>query len=98
MKRHAAPIIAAILLILPVLYVGSYLALVVPKGITVWPPVDSELQGGTMSRVGHTGYFRFGITWGERFFWPLQQLHRTIRPDDWPDIRIEQLLRQKNAR
>jgi hypothetical protein len=31
MKKHAAPIIAAILLLLPVLYVGSYLAMVVPQ-------------------------------------------------------------------
>ena len=33
MKRHAAPIIAAILLLLPVLYVGSYFALVTPEGL-----------------------------------------------------------------
>jgi hypothetical protein len=32
MKRHLVQIIAATLLILPVLYVGSYLALVVPGG------------------------------------------------------------------
>ena len=31
MKRRVAPIIAAILLLLPVLYVGSYLALVSPR-------------------------------------------------------------------
>jgi len=32
MKRHAAPVIAAVLLLLPALYVGSYFALVVPGG------------------------------------------------------------------
>jgi hypothetical protein len=95
MKKHAAPIIAAILLLLPVLYLGSYLALVVPKGITVFPPREGELQGGSTSRIGHTYYYRFKIGWGERVFWPLQQLHRTIRPDDWGDILIERALREK---
>lgn len=33
MKKHQAPIIAAILLLLPVVYVGAYLALVEPEGV-----------------------------------------------------------------
>lgn len=77
--------VAALLLILPVLYVGSYFALVVPQSISVFPPDDGQ---PAVSRFGRIDYYRFEIKWGERFFWPLQQLHRTIRPDDWMDIRL----------
>lgn len=57
MRKHAAPIIAAILLLLPVLYVGSYLALVKPPSLSYriegawvssffWPPalIDRKLR------------------------------------------------------
>jgi hypothetical protein len=37
-QSRAPLIIAIVLLLLPVLYVGSYLALVVPEGISLVPP------------------------------------------------------------
>jgi hypothetical protein len=92
-RTIAGPIIAALLLIIPVLYVGSYFALVVPSGINVFPP-DDGMPGGSTSRIGRTYYYRFEITWGERFFWPLHQLHRKIRPDDWQDIRVRRFFEQ----
>jgi hypothetical protein len=44
MKKHTAPIIAAVLLLLPVLYVGSYFALVLPQGrfVNVTPGIMNE--------------------------------------------------------
>jgi hypothetical protein len=77
MKRHAAPIIAAILLLLPVLYVGSYLALVTPGGTAVgsikinyvpYPVIDHYRAGGDISGA---------------IFWPLEQIDRKVRPGAW---------------
>jgi hypothetical protein len=77
MKRHAAPIIAAILLLLPVLYVGSYLALVVP-GPAFY--VSNSANGEKAHRF--TGY-RIYPTACERIFYPLEQIDRTVRPGAW---------------
>jgi len=70
MKKHAAPIIAALLLLLPVLYVGSYLMLVTP-GMFWWhTPVKCT-------------HYRYGGGVAERAYWPLEQVDRRIRPDKW---------------
>jgi hypothetical protein len=76
MKRHAAPIIAAILLLLPVLYVGSYLALVVPGGYAM---PDSRRPGVYNVWV----YYRWLPPRGGAAFWPLEQIDRKVRPRAW---------------
>ena len=81
MKRHTAPIIAAILLLLPVLYVGSYLALVVPPGRYV-----SRTVGSANNRPSTEIFFekyRFGGEWARWFYWPLEQIDRKVRPRAW---------------
>lgn len=70
-----APIIAAILLFLAVLYVGSYLALVFPGG---W--LDFEDQRVGIARWQH---YRLGSDKSEKGFWPLEQIDRQLRPDAW---------------
>ena len=60
-RSYAAPIVALILL-LPLVYVGSYLAMVVP--------------GAAMPYVG-------GSEAAQRFFWPLEQIDRKLRPSAW---------------
>ncbi|QDU27628.1 hypothetical protein ETAA8_27160 [Anatilimnocola aggregata] len=70
--RLAAPIFVALAMILiPIVYVGSYLAIVDPNpsGVPCW---------GTGS--GHYGYR--GI-WVDRAFWPLEQIDRKVRPGAW---------------
>jgi hypothetical protein len=74
MATRPAPIIAAVLLLLPVLYVGSYLALVTPAGTTVHPN-DPKLYQVT--------YYRVGGSWASVGFWPLEQLDRRMRPRSW---------------
>jgi hypothetical protein len=71
MPQSRAPLIVAIvLLLLPVLYVGSYLALVVPMGANfAW----ATPGGATLV------HYRYGGLWAERFFWPLEQVDRKIR-------------------
>jgi hypothetical protein len=72
-SRSFAPIIAAVLLLLPMLYVGGYLALVVPEG--------GVLKGGE-SRVTH---YRAGDRAASVVFWPLEQIDRKARRRDWDD-------------
>jgi hypothetical protein len=69
MKRESrAPLIIAVtLLVVPVLYVGSYLALVVP-GFRV---------------PGLNNNYRVGGEYAERFFSPLEQIDRKLRPAAW---------------
>jgi len=75
-NRTVAPVIAAIVLFLPVLYVLSYLAIVNPPQGRVRPlTVDQFLLGGENYRCGGNK--------AESFFWPLEQIDRKLRPDAW---------------
>jgi hypothetical protein len=85
--RSHAPIIAAVLLLLPVLYVGSYLAMVVPGGITERASTSYEMQGKVILYHSQTHY-RAGegvATWAERIYWPLERMDRNLRPSAWQD-------------
>ncbi|QDU31237.1 hypothetical protein ETAA8_63900 [Anatilimnocola aggregata] len=75
-NRSAAPIIAGILL-LAILYVGSYLALVVPEGHMVIGNVTSR---GAIATPEH---YRFGSQFFSIFFLPIEQLDRRMRPGAW---------------
>ncbi|WP_254509905.1 hypothetical protein [Anatilimnocola floriformis] len=74
MKRESrAPLIVAIIaLALPVLYVASYCAMVTPASVTV-------SSAGTYV----VNNYRFGEDRAQRFFWPLEQIDRTLRPRAW---------------
>jgi hypothetical protein len=86
MKKHAAPIIATILLLLPVLYVGSYFAL-------MWRSRWSTpgLDGWRETSV--TAEYRFGGNRAKQLFWPLEQIDRQVRPSEWAP-RPERLCQQ----
>jgi hypothetical protein len=74
MPQSRAPLIVAIvLLLLPLLYVGSYLALVVPGG----PMSTSGLK------LKWPEVYRFGSPWTDCIFWPLEQVDRKVRPRAW---------------
>jgi hypothetical protein len=74
-KRSAAASVAiAVLLLLPLLYVGSYLALAVPEGI------ESESPPGDPFGAEPTRYYRVSPFYAETIFWPLERLDpRTTR-------------------
>jgi hypothetical protein len=78
--RSFAPIIAAIQLLLPVLYVGSYLASVQPTTI-----LFSVYGVGQPQRIQMVRY-RFGGRFAEQFFWPLEQIDRKLRPGMWESV------------
>lgn len=75
---NRAPLIAAIvLLVLPVPYVGIYLALVVPGGCL---NINGSLN---MSATIHPPTYRVGGAWAKAAFWPLEQLDQKLRPKAW---------------
>jgi hypothetical protein len=76
-QSRAPLIIAVVLLILPVLYVGSYFALVVPRGITI--QFDAPI-GALNLRIVH---YRLAGTTASGIFWPLEQIDRKLRPRSW---------------
>jgi hypothetical protein len=74
--RSPAPIIAAVLLLmLPLLYVGSYLALRNQRTLA-----DPYYQP-----------CRFGGSYSEKIFWPLEQIDRRLRPATWELLITETL-------
>jgi hypothetical protein len=80
--RSIAPIIGAILLLLPVLYVGSYLALVTPESRIVIH--RTKLPDGSTEVTSDIESYRVGgVAW---IFWPLEQIDRRVRPGAWRDL------------
>lgn len=75
-----APLIAALmLLLLPVPYVGSYLAL-----MTAEPDPSLAYHRVSGTYPGHV----------QRFFWPLELIDRKLRPRAWEKGLARELLRQ----
>ena len=74
--RSFAPIIAAVLLLLPMLYVGSYLALVTPGGT---PFVIAPKGQPVTAWANYRAYPDVSAV----VFWPLEQIDRRVRPDAW---------------
>ncbi|QDU30979.1 hypothetical protein ETAA8_61320 [Anatilimnocola aggregata] len=75
MTNRAPLIVAIVLLLLPVLYVGSYFALVEHV------PIRAMYQGHEVT-VFVSGYRGCG-PYAVLFFWPLEQIDRTVRPGAW---------------
>ncbi|WP_254514018.1 hypothetical protein [Anatilimnocola floriformis] len=80
-RESRAPLIVAIvLLLLPVLYVGSYLVLVQPG--------EDRLERVSMDRIAFRNY-RMNGDWPSRIFWPLEQIDRKLRPGVWASPAFE---------
>jgi hypothetical protein len=77
--RSFAPILAAVLLLFPLLYVGSYLALVLPGGKVV-------VSGGPQLLPAYASNYRVDGQWPWRIFWPLEQIDRRVRPGAWEPV------------
>jgi hypothetical protein len=76
-RSSLLPVVVALLLALPILYVGTYVALVIPEGrIRNNEPFDMcyyRIDGGGVDTV----------------FWPLQRLDKRLRPLRWRIIVTE---------
>jgi hypothetical protein len=72
------------LLLLPVLYVGSYLALVVPAGQFVPDQTTFCTYTSRTSQLGGMGRLEsYRIAKCQRFFWPLERVDQRLRPKAW---------------
>ncbi len=80
-NRSAPPILAAILLLLPWLYVGSYLALVVPARGTIMRYVAGEWN--------YVHPYRYGGAWSAALFRPLEKMDRKLRAESWKKLAIQ---------
>jgi hypothetical protein len=78
MKRSPVLPIAIILLLLPILYVSSYLALVVRQ-----PMVAVSLTYPTQYSAD---FYRWGGDTAETFFYPLEQIDRRLQPHAWRNL------------
>jgi hypothetical protein len=76
MKKHAGPIFAAVLLLLPVMYLGSYLAL-------VNPPPRAVLS---KTRSVYITNYRVDGHWPPYLYWPLEKVDRKLRPKEWNQL------------
>lgn len=88
-RTRLAPLtVAIVILILPALYVGSYLLLVTPQGI-------NRQRSGRQPLIFPVGYsqhyteyyldhYRLGGNWAERFYYPLESIDRRIR--QWNEL------------
>lgn len=72
MIQSRALLIVVIVLLLPVLYVGSYLALVVPFQTGGAYGFSYPIVEGTDSHI-----------WLSKFYYPLERIDLAIRPDSW---------------
>jgi hypothetical protein len=84
MKESRAPLsIAIVLLVVPLLYVGSYLALVRRDGVIHDPPL--QLAGGLVAPSHHIEFYRLDWDFLATIYWPLEQLDRKLVPGLWFD-------------
>lgn len=76
-------ILAIVLLLLPVLYVGSYLALVNPSGHV---SLKSSLFGNARMLNEYVEHYRVGGESAATFYWPLEQVDRKFGLRSWSDL------------
>ena len=82
-RPAALPVILGILAIL-VLYVASYLALVVPEAFGRIPVNNSPEETWILIN-NPLDHYRWGGMRAAWFFYPLEQVDRRLRPKSWKD-------------
>lgn len=85
MRTRYAPLALAVALLLSFIYLGTYLALVVPEGIL--HPRFREKSSININEFAEVSasmqYYRFGGNQPRKLFWPLEWVDRRIRPGSW---------------
>lgn len=71
-KSAVIPLFVAFLLILPLIYLGTYFANVIPGGVWRNPWSAEGMQ-----------YYRVGGRRAEFVYWPLERIDRQLRPSVW---------------
>jgi hypothetical protein len=73
-------IITFVLLLLLLLYVGSYCAIVVPA---TTPRASTGIFNGKPCSVVSDEHYRVSPQLAAYFYWPLEKIHRRLRPQAW---------------
>lgn len=84
MKESRAPLLIALALAIPLLYVSSYLALVQRRGIVHDPPM--QLPGGLIAPSYNLKFYRVDCDFLAKIYWPLEQVDRKLVPGWWLDM------------
>lgn len=79
-RAYFAFVVLIALLLAPVAYVGSHLALIRPN---VWAGTDAVVQANGKLIVFKTPAYRVGGTIAQKFFSPAYLLDRSLRPRRW---------------
>lgn len=84
MRRNVTPVIAVLLAVFlaSVAYVGAYSALVAPGLVEVVIHREFTESGG-VSQTSLETHYKAGAHRVAWVFWPLEQIDRKIRPDQW---------------
>jgi hypothetical protein len=85
MTNRAPLVVAIVLLVLPVLYVGSYVALLRPATSTFTATIGIQTPTGPIGidvSPANSNY-RIGGEWPATLFWPLEKADRKLRPGYW---------------
>lgn len=83
MNSRIPLIIAIVLLLFPPLYVGSYLALVVPRGRMIRRAPHANAPPVYMKT-----HYRIDSALAERVFWPPEQVDRQLRAKEWAELQL----------
>jgi hypothetical protein len=90
--RTIAPLIAAMLLVFTMVYVGTYLALVSPQQIIVTKWHRPMSKGAYFTDDDFdlfASHYRHAHELAEKVFLPLEQLDRNLRPAAWKPFRLQ---------
>lgn len=86
MKKHPALLIAVFVLLLPVLYVASYLLLVDPTAARQWIRIDE--RGAYVYGYRYFGWegdtdLPSATRIAPAVYWPLEEIDKKLRPEAW---------------
>jgi hypothetical protein len=84
MTSSRTPLIVALLLAIPLLYAGSYLALVRRDGIIHDPP--KQFPDGMIAPSYNLKFYRLNWDFLATVYWPLEQVDRRLVPGWWLDM------------
>jgi hypothetical protein len=93
MRRSSGPAIAVLVLMvmLPVAYVGGYCALVAPNSSM------RAINGSVFGFEELPQNYRIDGDWPAYVFWPLEQIHRKLRPKDWRPMTVADWLEKHDT-
>jgi hypothetical protein len=86
-RNSSGAMVAAVLLLLPFVYLATYLALVDPRGV-MYPGSNKPMTGpdGIAYFALPTYHnYRYGGPISEKLFWPLEQIDQRVFPERWLD-------------